>query len=212
MFSGCTAPQQAWGGHGLAPSKSGYSNHRTLHHIFPLPPPPPQIYSAASNVGVRMKAENGAFINKNYSWKWFWADETGKQKHLSPPPHKLQNRMVITAPGDKVPHKGEPVHNLHFQRIFTEKAARELQDTLACALSGCYANPEVHALEWLLQHLPQDSLQMFIFSTLHFLRRGKGYNRARITQRTSDQRGNTRLSTCRLWTSISCPPPPVWKE
>lgn len=51
--------------------------------------------------------------------------------------------MVITAPGDKVPHKGELVHNLHFQRIFTPpgKAAGELQDTLACALSGCYPQP-----------------------------------------------------------------------
>lgn len=39
----------------------------TEHCTTYFPFLPPQIYSAASNVGVRMKAENGAFINKNYS-------------------------------------------------------------------------------------------------------------------------------------------------
>lgn len=87
-------------------------------------------------------------------------------RNIFPHPPKLQNRMVVTAPGDKVPHKGELVHNLHFQRIFTSPGRLPESCRIHWLVLYLAVTPilkEVHALEWLLQHLPQDSLQMFIF-------------------------------------------------
>lgn len=92
------------GGHGLAPSKSGYSNHRTLHHIFPLPLPPKYILQPVmwgwgwrrrmELLSIKITVENDFELMRPVS------------RNIFPHPPKLQNRMVITAPGDKSSPQG----------------------------------------------------------------------------------------------------------